>query len=132
MAKQKITTEQISTASSAWTSWTPTISAATGTITTSSGTGKYTQIGKTVHFYAALTITNNGTGSGVIISTVPVSGAAADGTSVGGGRAGAVSGKQVNVRIESTGTRFYVLNYDNSYPAASGEILRISGTYEAA
>lgn len=55
----------------AWTTYTPTVSAQTGTITTSTATGRYKVIGKTVVVEAAVVITTAGTGAGWLGASLP-------------------------------------------------------------
>jgi hypothetical protein len=107
-------------------SWTPTISASSGTITTSSASGTYIKVGNRYFFNVAITITANGTGAGVLQFTIPVTASA---TTVGCGRAEAVSGKQLQARVLSGSATMIVANYDGTYPAVSGESLLISGTF---
>ena len=56
----------------AWTSFTPTVTAASGTLTTVTATGQYQTIGKMVIALFQITLTNAGTGSGSLNSTLPV------------------------------------------------------------
>lgn len=51
--------------------WTPTITATSGTFTTVSATGEYTRIGNQVTVHLKITITNAGTASGQIKYTLP-------------------------------------------------------------
>lgn len=51
--------------------WTPTITATTGTFTSVSATGEYTRIGNQVTVHLKITITNPGTASGQIKYTLP-------------------------------------------------------------
>lgn len=60
----------------AWSTYTPTVTAATGTPTTVSATGRYKQIGKTVIAQMQITITSVGTASGGLNATLPVTAAA--------------------------------------------------------
>ena len=114
----------------AWTTFTPTVAATSGTITTVTGaSGAYIQIGKTVHVWWQATITTNGTGSGSITFTVPVT------PKVGGlfpvyGRESSITGVILTGTI--VGATVQVFKYDNSYPAADGSTLTVSCTYEAA
>lgn len=122
----KIRAEQI--AGQAWTSWTPTISSSSGTITTKSATGYYKKIGKIVNFYLTVTITTNGTGAGSVIFTLPIN-AIRTGW-IGVGRENAVTGHMLQVTggVDSCA----ILKYENSYPGLDGASLLVSGTYEAA
>jgi hypothetical protein len=57
----------------AWTAWSPTLSASTGTITsTTITTARYTKAGKTITAYFDITITNKGTGAGFLQVSLPV------------------------------------------------------------
>jgi hypothetical protein len=59
----------------AWSTYTPTVTAQVGTITTASATGRYKQIGKTVIAQVDVTITTAGTGSSSLQATLPVTAA---------------------------------------------------------
>ena len=110
-----------------WTSYTPTVTATSGTFTTVSAAGEYARIGKvcTVHF--TITITNNGTAGGGVLFTLPFSG----GSNCQGlfreisatGNCGIVSDNA------STGV---LRTFTNGYPGATGYILSGSLTYEVA
>lgn len=56
---------------SAWTAYTPTVTAQTGSFTTVNATGKYIEIGKIVHFNYEITLTNIGTATGYVRITLP-------------------------------------------------------------
>lgn len=117
-------------ASWAWAAHTPTVTSVSGTITTVSATGKYTQIGKNVVVDMAITITTNGTGAGAVLATLPVVGASAT-RILGFGRANVVSGKQLHARGNST-SQVGIYNYDGTYPGANTEVLLVTMVYEAA
>lgn len=106
----------------------PTITAVSGTITTSSATCKYVQIGKSILFRMNITITTNGSGAGAVVATLPITSSAIN-MSVGSGRASAVSGKQLQAYTSATNT-INIYNYDGTYPGASGELLLINGFFE--
>ncbi len=112
----------------AWTTYTPTITAGTGTFTTVSGAGRYKQLGKTLHISVIVTITTNGTAATSVIVPLPA-GMTAAGGFVLNGRGALVSGKQLQGLINGA-TSITVFNYDNTYPGATGEGLIISGTIE--
>lgn len=97
--------------------YTPTVTSSAGTITSTSIThASFFMIGKTVSVRASISITNNGTGSGYLKATLPVT--AGDTYAWGNGREYATGGKMLQVSIESS--QMAVRNYDNSYPAATG------------
>lgn len=114
----------------AYAAWTPTVSSASGTITTVSGAGRWIQIGKTVFYSAAITITTNGTGAGAVTFTLPATAQTSQGgTAIGSGREGNVAGKTV-VAVLSSATVANIFNYDNSYPGSTGAVIYIRGEYE--
>jgi hypothetical protein len=111
--------------------WTPTVSSSAGVLTSASGSGVYTRIGKTVHLRAVLSIVTNGTGSGSISFTIPVT-AKNTFAAVGSGRENNVTGKQLQVYLAGSTTVASVVDYNNVYPAGNGYSLLISLTYESA
>jgi len=56
----------------AWSTYTPTVTSGSGTFTTVSATGRFKQIGKTVHLQVVVTITTAGTAASTLIATLPV------------------------------------------------------------
>jgi hypothetical protein len=115
----------------AWTAYTPTITAGTGTFTTVAGSGRWAQIGKVVFGTVTVTVTTNGTAAGHVIFTLPTT-AHATNLMIGNGRENASSGKLLQTYVDGTATQASVFNYDNTYPAADGSSLLVSFTYEAA
>lgn len=114
----------------AWQAWTPTVTAGGGTFTSVAGTGRYTQIGKTIFYKVDITITTVGTATGEVLFTLP--GTAQSGAgNVGSGREDAVSGKIISAKLVST-TQASSSNYDNTSWIASGSIGRLSGFFEVA
>jgi hypothetical protein len=114
----------------AWTSWTPTITAGSGTITsTTINYAKYIQIGKLVFLKFNITITNNGTGASDVKMSLPVTAISGD-LSVGAGR-NISNGNMLQVRTTTT-TELSINKYDNTYPVATGQGLVGSVVYEAA
>jgi hypothetical protein len=65
-------TASIAAHEAAWTAFTPTVTASTGTFGSLSVSGAYLAIGKTVHFQMTIQITSVGTASGDIIATLPL------------------------------------------------------------
>jgi hypothetical protein len=108
--------------------WTPTITATSGTFTTTSAGGSYTKIGRVVIIRVAITITTVGTASGGVVFTLPFT---ANGT--GGwecaGRENAATGKMLQAIILGSATTATAFNYDNTSTIAAGASLIISGTY---
>jgi len=116
-----------------WLTYTPTITAASGTITTlGTVVGRYKMLGaNTVLVYLDISITTNGTGAGNMQATLPFTPAI---TSVGVGRVmtGGPPGYAGFVLSITTGTPAGILNYDNTYPGADGTRLICSVIYPLA
>lgn len=120
---------------STWSTYTPTVTAFSGTLTTvANQAGRYQQVGKAVHLVVRCSITTNGTGAGGIIFTLPVTAATVSPAVVwhGAGREDGLSGSMLQASIGSAGTTMGVLTYNNAYPGGSGAIIEVSITYEAA
>jgi hypothetical protein len=117
----------------AWTTYTPTITATSGTFTTVSATGRYTRVGKLCVTQFAVTITTNGTAAGQIVITAPF-GAGGGGTIYQGTtRESNATGFLGSCAISSGGgASFYVSAYDNSYMGGSGRLISGSISYEVA
>lgn len=114
---------------SAWTAYTPTISATSGSFTTVSGSGRYKQIGKTVWFKATATITTNGTASGTLLMSLPATAQAAN-AAFGTGRDATAGG--LCLWFNASTSNAYVQTTGGAYPGADGRSISISGTYETA
>jgi len=116
----------------AWTSFTPTITAVTGTFTTVSATGYWIQIGKIVHMSFIITITTNGTAAGGVIMTLPTN-SKGYGRGFVIGREDAATGKMfTGVYGGGAGTDVSLYDYANAYPGGTGYVLVGGGTYEGA
>lgn len=107
--------------------WTPTITAGTGTFTTvSSITGIYTRIGRQVTIQGAFTMTDKGTGVTALVSGLPFN---PDGTNryqgvftnVTDGTAGIVYGRPTN--------SFWLYKYDGTDGLANGKTYAFEVTY---
>jgi hypothetical protein len=118
----------------AWTAYSPTITALVGTITTlGTVTGRYKTIGKTVFVQISAAITTNGTGSSHVVATLPVNSANFDYWLTG--QESALTGKMLKGGIGPGAVSVSTISiayYDNSYPGANGALIEISGVYEAA
>lgn len=113
-----------------WIAYTPTLTAGAGTFTTASATGRYKQIGKTVHFRVQITITTVGTGT-LPVFTLPVTPFEIANVVVHGNDRG-VSGKAVTGRSAGGATTIGVTFYDGTNPSVNGAIFGLSGVFEAA
>lgn len=112
-----------------WKSYTPTITAFSGTFTSVSATSSYTQIGKIIHYRVVVTITTNGTAAGVLIGTLPVNSSTSN-YPTGSGKSDTTN-KALTMWISSA-TAFASQVYDGTYPGSNGAVLRYAITYEAA
>lgn len=113
----------------AWTPYTPTVTSTGGSITTVSiATGAYKQIGKTVLFRANVAVSNNGTGSGFLKVTLPVT---ANSGQVSFSGLNSTSIANLSVIMDGTSTTlFYVATNAGAYPITVNQPLVFSGTYE--
>lgn len=114
----------------AWTSYTPTVSAGSGTATTYTATGRYIQIGKTVHVRVAINVTNKGTAASYIKASLPVTvntSAGIDPTGIAANTGLGVSG----VTLIFDSGNFTIWKYDGTTMWANNPITA-SITYEAA
>ena len=110
-----------------WLDWTPVITAQSGTIAAYTATGKYKVQDLTVYYQIEINISNNGTGAGAVISSLPIFVPLLSG--VGNGREILLTGKSLTVTQIALATTMSILNYDNTYPAASGCRLILNGSY---
>jgi len=117
----------------AWTSYTPTVTATSGTFTTVSASGKYTRIGKFCTVQFRVTITNNGTAAGQVVVSAPFTSNNSFGTNfIGNGREVAVAGFTMTPRMISNTSDFYLTKIDATYPGGTGFVLDNTVTYEVA
>lgn len=114
----------------AWSTYTPTVTPSAGSITTYSAAGRYKTIGKTMFLNVVITITTNGTGSGLLSATMPPGFTAAAASSFSGVES-AVLGHALRVNIASGASSMVMTKYDNTYPGANGHVLVINGVVEA-
>lgn len=116
----------------AWRSYTPTVSAASGTITASSAIGKFKRSGKSVTAVIQATITTNGTGSAALLLGLPYQVKTSPLPYIGSGREDAVTGNMLQVRAPTGATSCVVLTTNNAYPAANGSVIQVQIEYEIA
>lgn len=67
---------QISLMQAGWATYTPVVTAQTGSITSYTATGRYLQTGKTVILETDVVITSVGTAAGLMVVTLPINSAA--------------------------------------------------------
>ena len=117
-------------ANEVWTTYTPTIAAASGTITTlGTVAGRYQKIGKQLFLELSVPITTNGTGAAAITATLP-SGLLAASDFVIAGRENSVSGDMLQGIILAGSNTFLIYTYNNAYPGANGARLVMTGVIE--
>lgn len=108
--------------------YTPVVTANTGTITTYTATGAYTKIGRLVNVSVSITITTNGTGAGYLIVSLPTGYAAASSiTQMGSGREDAVTGDML--QVISASANMNLVTYSGAYPGGDGHIIFATLTY---
>ena len=120
---------------SAWTSFSPTITSYTGTLTTATAAGKYKRVGKICVARYQWLVTTNGTGATRIVLTLPFTAATMTGNDgqVGAAREDQVSGKMCMAFQDSgSATTLFVRTYDNLYPAGNGYGGQVQFIYEVA
>jgi hypothetical protein len=117
----------------AWTSYTPTVTAQSGSITTSSAVGFYSQSGKTVCYSARVTITTAGTGSGTLIVTLPITAQTRSGLEwIGTALEGQTTGNSGWASVVSAATAVNIRSYNFGTFIGSGNIIAFTVTYEVA
>ena len=133
LADATITNAKLSTAAgeigAAHTAYTPTVTAGIGSFTTTSASGRWTKIGKTVFYSAIITITAVGTGSEVRF-TLPLSTAQPSFVTCFGREDGA-TGKMIQGKLNGSNV-MSLFFYDNTAVVANGHIYRVNGWFEVA
>jgi hypothetical protein len=117
----------------AWTTYTPTVTPATGAFGSVSATGRYKQIGKTVFVQITITITANGTASLYtdVSLPVPTVNVAWDYQILTGIESNA-TGLMFRGATRPNSTICRIAKPDGTYIGADGYVLNLSGSYEAA
>lgn len=116
----------------AWTAFSPTLSAGSGTFTSASAAGVYKQLGKVVFLSITVTITTVGTAAGAVNVNVPLHPTASASSAIFAGRENASTGLLLQGALISGSGTISILKYDNTSPIAAGASLIISGSYETA
>jgi hypothetical protein len=115
---------------SAWSTWTPTVTPITGTITTlGAHTGRYKAIGKTIIFQFSVTITTNGSAATGINVSLPFTASAFEFTALGMETNN--TGKLMRGFMAVSSTSIQLKFYDNTYPGGDGARLVVTGVYES-
>lgn len=96
--------------------WTPTVTAGSGSITSLNTQGQYRKVGSLVSLQFYYQITNNGTGaSSINVTNLPFANNIGANTSAGVIREIAVTGVTGSLYFQST-TNLLLVNYNNGYP----------------
>lgn len=109
-------------------SYTPTVTANSGSFTTVSATGHYTKIGRVVKVFATITITTNGTAATTVNFSVPFT-STADHEIYGCGRESATTGVSLSVALGKLTTTAVCRKYDGTYPGGTGNIIEATIIY---
>lgn len=117
---------------SAWTSYTPTVTVGSGSLTSYTAIGFYRVVGKWVEMRVSISITNNGTAATNLIISLPVGPSHGTGRQAMCGRESSVTGKVVGGTISPNTSLLTITNYDGSYPGGSGYSIEVQGPYEIA
>jgi hypothetical protein len=102
------------------------INSSAGTITAASGTLLSKTIGKIYFFNITIVVTTNGTGSGQINVTMPITSRAAN-AAIG---LNTTTNALLVSRINGSGSTMGIIKYDGTYPVVSGDSLVICGAIE--
>jgi len=114
---------------SAWTAFNPSMTAATGTLTSATSTGLYKRLtGKTVAVKMEGDIVTNGTGGLGIFMQLPFNTTAQWG--MNGIGSAPTFNKALIVDIAVGSHQAFIMNYDGTYPGANNTNLLVFGTYE--
>jgi hypothetical protein len=117
----------------AWTNYSPTITAGSGSYTTASANGSYIRVGKLCVLRLYGLITTVGTGTNPVF-TLPFTAATttAGGKFIGSVRENAATGLSGTASINSAATTLTIFKYDNGAFAGSGYEYSITISYEVA
>lgn len=112
--------------------FTPTVSSASGTITSASASGTYSRVGQNVTIDVTVDITNAGTGSGALQITTPSGFGNAGNNPVYG--SGVITSSNVSVipSIASGSGTVSVLKYDGTTVISTGNQIRFSVSFNTA
>jgi hypothetical protein len=118
----------------AWGSYTPTITAGSGSFTSVSAAGRYIRVGKTVFIYINIEIATNGTAASYVQATLPAASAntAANNRQSLPGIEHQATGKTCTGTIPNNSSNCLIRFYDLTYPGGDGRKISVQGIYEAA
>lgn len=110
-----------------WNNYTTTLQSTTGAITSYTISMQYEKKAKTINFTTTITFTDNGTGSGGLLVFLPLQ-IKNKATCIGKNLS---TNKAIIGFMDVGGDGLVLENYDGSYPAATGNTIVVSGTYES-
>ena len=110
--------------------WTPVVTAATGSITSYTASGTYTKIGRLVVATFTYNITNNGTGTGLILVTAPFTAGSAALYPTGSAAEVAIAGWGGYCIIAQSTASIGVQQYSGAYAGLTGVIVRGTISYQ--
>jgi hypothetical protein len=113
-----------------WTSFTPSVGAGSGSPTFGAVTAAYQIFGKRVYLSYSIPITTNGTGAAYIYVGLPPGVQANRDFTLSGNEENNVTSKMLFGRVKTNDYIINILNYDSTYPGATGAVLNISGVIE--
>lgn len=108
--------------------WSPTLAAASGTISSYTATGIYTRVGRLVTATVNALITANGTGAQGVNVSLPFP-AGAGTNHYGSGRETALSFAQLQISVTGGTSNAVCLTYNNGYPGGTGARIQFTITY---
>ena len=113
----------------AWTTYTPTVTSRSGTITSYTSSGAYQVVGKLLCFSQDVTLTNAGTAAGSIQVTLPAS-LTAKRNSAATGREFFAQGYLLNASIEANSGKTNITKYDNTAAIGTNYQYVVNGCLE--
>jgi hypothetical protein len=109
--------------------YTPTVTATSGTITSYTASGSYTKIGRIVTVQFQVSITNNGTGSNSLNVSLPFASNASTPASIGVGRENQATGLELQVFLPNNSSTTTIFTYSNGYPGGTNYFVYGNITY---
>lgn len=111
--------------------WTPVVTASSGTITSYTSSGHYTKIGRFVHIVGQITITNPGTATNqyIVFSGLPYASSPSFYAHIGACRENAVDGSLNQVIVNQGATSGSILKYNNTGNIVTNAAFYFTVTY---
>ena len=113
----------------AWTTYVPTLFCGSGSLTTSSASGRYLLSGKTLFVQITATITTVGSCASSIAASLP-GGNSAKSFSIVMGHETGLTGSLIQGYTGATGTTLVMQKYDGALLLSSGTVLQVEGSLE--